>query len=57
MENLRHRALRISGRDPDETHRAATTLELLFDAPGDGMSLNQVDLEDCPVLMMTRPVA
>ncbi|MBL7500751.1 low temperature requirement protein A [Frankia sp. CNm7] len=31
MENLRHRALRMSGRDPGEAHRAATTLELLFD--------------------------
>ena len=26
-----HRVRRMSGRDPDETHRAATPLELLFD--------------------------
>jgi low temperature requirement protein LtrA len=31
MENLRHRTLRMVGRDPREEHRAATTLELLFD--------------------------
>ncbi|MEQ6902190.1 low temperature requirement protein A [Nocardioides sp. YIM 152588] len=28
---LQHRTLRMTGRDPDETHRAATPLELLFD--------------------------
>lgn len=29
--NLQHRTLRMIGRDPDETHRSATPLELLFD--------------------------
>ena len=28
---LVHRGARMSGRDPDEDHRAATPLELLFD--------------------------
>jgi len=28
---LRHRRARMAGRDPDESHRAATPLELLFD--------------------------
>ncbi|WP_018639975.1 low temperature requirement protein A [Parafrankia elaeagni] len=31
MENLRHRTSRMAGRDPQEEHRAATPLELLFD--------------------------
>lgn len=30
-ENLHHHATRMGGRDPHETHRAATPLELLFD--------------------------
>ena len=30
-EPLTHRVLPMAGRDPDEEHRAATTLELLFD--------------------------
>ena len=30
-ENLQHRTVRMSGRDPNEGHRAATPLELLFD--------------------------
>jgi low temperature requirement protein LtrA len=30
-EQLRHRRVRMAGRDPDEPHRTATTLELLFD--------------------------
>jgi low temperature requirement protein LtrA len=29
--DLGHRLLRMTGRDPDESHRAATPLELLFD--------------------------
>src|ERR671919_2555388 len=29
--SLAHRVARMSGRDPDEQHRAATPLELLFD--------------------------
>ena len=28
---LAHRVIRMTGRDPDEPHRAATPLELLFD--------------------------
>ena len=31
MTQAIHRALRMGGRDPDEHHRAATPLELLFD--------------------------
>jgi len=30
-EPLTHRVLPMAGRDPDQEHRAATTLELLFD--------------------------
>jgi low temperature requirement protein LtrA len=30
-ERLRHRRIPMAGRDPDEEHRAATPLELLFD--------------------------
>jgi low temperature requirement protein LtrA len=30
-ERLRHRRIPMAGRDPDEAHRAATPLELLFD--------------------------
>jgi low temperature requirement protein LtrA len=28
---LSHRIVRMTGRDPNESHRAATSLELLFD--------------------------
>jgi low temperature requirement protein LtrA len=30
-ERLRHRRIPMAGRDPDESHRVATPLELLFD--------------------------
>src|SRR3954454_8420156 len=31
MSALQHRRARMGGRDPDESHRVATPLELLFD--------------------------